>query len=40
MEPDDEGLWSVHQISVFNTKGFLVGTKDYKNCVLNKGNKN
>jgi len=26
--------------SFFNTKGFLVGTKDYKNCVLNKGNKN
>ena len=26
--------------SFFNSKGFLVGTADYKRCVLNKGNKN
>ena len=26
--------------SFFNTKGFTVGTSDYKNCVLNKGRKN
>jgi len=26
--------------SFFNTKGFTVGSDDYKNCVLNKGRKN
>ena len=26
--------------SFFNTKGFTVGSEDYKNCVLNKGRKN
>ena len=26
--------------SFFNTKGFTVGTEDYKECVLNKGRKN
>lgn len=26
--------------SFFNSKGFLVGTLEYKNCVLNKGRKN
>ena len=26
--------------SFFNSKGFLVGTEGYKNCVLNKGNIN
>ncbi len=26
--------------SFFNTKGFLVGTREYKNCVLNRGNIN
>ena len=26
--------------SFFNNKGFLVGSDDYKNCVLNKGRKN
>ena len=26
--------------SFFNTKGFTVGTSEYKNCVLNKGRKN
>ena len=26
--------------SFFNSKGFTVGTSDYKNCVLNKGRKN
>ena len=26
--------------SFFNSKGFTVGTKKYKNCVLNKGRKN
>ena len=26
--------------SFFNTKGFTIGTSDYKNCVLNKGRKN
>ena len=26
--------------SFFNTKGFTVGSDDYKNCVLNKGRRN
>ena len=26
--------------SFLNSKGFLVGTSDYKNCVINKGRKN
>ena len=26
--------------SFFNTKGFTVGSDEYKNCVLNKGRKN
>ena len=26
--------------SFFNSKGFLVGTEDYKKCVLNRGNIN
>ena len=26
--------------SFFNTKGFTIGTNDYKKCVLNKGRKN
>ena len=26
--------------SFFNTKGFTVGTKEYKKCVMNKGRKN
>ena len=26
--------------SFFNSNGFIVGTADYKKCVLNKGNKN
>jgi hypothetical protein len=26
--------------SFFNTKGFSVGTPEYKKCVMNKGRKN
>ena len=34
------GLFAYEAASFLNTKGFIVGTEDYKKCVLNRGDKN